>query len=72
VDDNIWPTNLIDIIQAIKKTPPRQPTRPEFSFKLMDKAAEKNYLTLMRKYGGRLTALLEAQQDSMAGYGSEF
>jgi hypothetical protein len=38
----------------------------------MDKAAEKNYSTLMRKYGGRLTALLEAQQDSMVGYGSEF
>jgi hypothetical protein len=26
----------------------------------------------MQKYGGRLAALLEAQQDSTAGYGSEF
>jgi hypothetical protein len=60
-NDKTWPTNLIDIIRAIKNTPPtpRQPTQPEFLFKLTDKAAEKNYLTLMQKYNGNLAASLE-------------
>jgi hypothetical protein len=46
-DDKVWPTNLINIIQAIKETPLQQPTQTEFSFKLTSKAAKKNYLTLM-------------------------
>jgi hypothetical protein len=70
VDDGSWPTNLIDIIRAIKK-PPQQPTQPEFLFELTDKAAEKNYLTLTQKYNGNLAALLEAQCKSTVGYGSE-
>jgi hypothetical protein len=71
-DGNVWPKNLIDIIRAIKQTPPRQPSRPEFSFKLSEKAAEKNFLLLMRKYGGSLAVALAAQKDSTVGYGSEF
>jgi hypothetical protein len=71
-DDNIWPTNLIEIIKAIKQIPPRQPSRPEFSFELTDEAAEKNFLILMRTYGGCLSDSLAAQQDSTVGYGSEF
>jgi hypothetical protein len=71
-DDNIWPTNLIEIIRAIKQIPPRQPSRQEFSFELSDEAAEKNFLILMRKYGGCLSDALAAQEDSMVGYGSEF
>jgi hypothetical protein len=71
-DDNIWLTNLIKIIRAVKKIPPRQPSQPKFSFELTDKAAEKNFLILMRKYGGRLSELLEAQQDLMVGYRLEF
>jgi hypothetical protein len=41
-------------------------------FDLTSKAAEKNYITLMRKYKGSLAALLEAQRDSTVGYGLEF
>ena len=52
--------------------PPQQPTPPEFSFELMNKAAEKNYLVLMHKYRGSLVSLLESQRDLTVGYGSEF
>ena len=61
VDEETWPTNLIDIIRAIKKIPPWKPTQPEFLFELTDEAAEKNYLTLMQKYNGDLAASLEVQ-----------
>jgi hypothetical protein len=71
-DDNIWPTNLIEIIRAIKQIPPRQPSRPEFSFELLEEAAEKNFRILMRKYGGPLSDALAAQEDLTVGYGSEF
>ena len=70
--DDIWPTNLIDIIRAIKNMPPRQPTPPEFSFDLSLEAAERNYMVLMHKYNGSLAASLESQRDSTVGYGSEF
>jgi hypothetical protein len=71
-NNNIWPTNLINIIRAIKKMPPRKPTSPEFSFKLKNKAAKQNYMVLMHKYKGSLAASLESQQNLTAGYGSEF
>jgi hypothetical protein len=71
-NDNIWPTNLIDIICAIKKTPPQKPTSPKFSFELRNKAAKQNYMVLMHKYKGNLVASLESQQNSPAGYGLEF
>jgi hypothetical protein len=51
---------------------PRQPTPPKFSFKLKNKAAKKNYLVLMHKYRGNLTALLESQRNSPVGYCLEF
>ena len=70
--DDIWPTNLIDIIRAIKNMPPRQPTPPEFSFDLSLEAAERNYMVLMHKYNGSLAASLESQRESTVGYGSEF
>ncbi len=41
-------------------------------FDLTSEAAKKNYLTLMRKYKGSLTASLEAQRNSTVGYGLEF
>ena len=72
IDGNIWPNNLIEIIRAIKQIPPRQSSRPEFSFELLEEAAEKNFLILMQKYGGRLNDALAAQKDSTVGYGSEF
>ena len=54
-DDKTWPTNLMDIIRAIKSMPPRCPTQPEFTFNLTPKAAAKNYLVLMKKYNGNAT-----------------
>ena len=71
-NNNIRPTNLIDIIHAIKKMPPQKPTPPEFSFKLTNKAAKQNYMVLMHKYKGSLAASLESQRDLMAGCGLEF
>jgi hypothetical protein len=71
-DNNIWPTNLIEIIKAVKQIPPRQLSQPEFSFELTDEAAKKNFLILMRTYGGCLSDSLAAQQDLMVGYGWEF
>ena len=71
-DDETWPTNLMDIIRAIKSMPPRRPTQPEFTFDLTPEAAAKNYLVLMKKYIGDLGALLEVQRNSIVGYGSEF
>jgi hypothetical protein len=52
--------------------PLQQPTPPEFSLELTNKAAKKNYLILMHKYRGNITALLESQRDLTAGYGLEF
>ena len=71
-NDDIWPTNLIDIIHAIKQMPPRKPTPSEFSFELTNEAAKRNYMVLMHKCKGSLAASLESQQDSTAGYRSEF
>ena len=65
--EDIWPSDLIDIIRAIIRIPPRQPTPPEFSFKLTNKAAKKNYLVLMHKYKGNLAASLESQRNSTVG-----
>lgn len=59
-------------LKAIKQIPPQQPSQPEFFFKLSEEAAEKNFLILMRKYGGSLADALAAQKDSTVGYGSEF
>ena len=71
-NEDIWPTNLIDIIRAINKMPPQKPTPPKFSFKPTSKAAKWKYMVLMHKYKGSLTASLESQQDTTVGYGFEF
>jgi len=71
-DDETWLTNLMAIIRAIKSMTPRRPTQPEFTFDLTPEAAAKNYLVLMKKYNGNLGALLEAQRNSIVGYGLEF
>ena len=61
----------MDIIRAIKTMSPCRPTQPEFTFNLTPEAAVKNYLVLMKKYNGNLGALLEAQRNSIVGYGLE-
>ena len=70
--DKIWPSNLIEIIRAIKTILPRRPTPPDFTFDLTREAAEQNYMLLMHKHKGSLAALLESQRGSTVGYSSEF
>ena len=62
----------MDIIHSIKTIPPCRPTQPEFTFNLTPEAAAKNCLVLMKKYNGDLGASLEAQCNSIVGYGLEF
>ncbi len=62
----------MDIIRTIKTMPPCHSTQPDFTFNLTPKAITKNYLVLMKKYNGNLGALLEAQCNSIVGYGLEF
>jgi hypothetical protein len=62
----------MDIIHAIKTMPPCRPTQPDFTFNLKTKAAVKNHLVLMKKYNDNRRVLLEAQRNSIVGYGSEF
>jgi hypothetical protein len=71
-DIETWLTNLMDIIRAINTMPLCRPTQPEFTFNLMPEAAAKNYPVLMKKYNGDLGASLEAQHNSIVGYGLEF
>ena len=42
LDNEIWLTNLMDIIRAIKSMTPCLPTQPEFTFDLTPEAAAKN------------------------------
>jgi hypothetical protein len=53
-------------------TPCRHPSKPIFEFDLSIEAAKKNYITLMRKFGGDLHKALHAQQGSPLQYDSEF
>ena len=70
---DIWPSNLIEIICAIKQMPPRWPASPYFTFDLTCEATKRNYMVLKKKHnGGSLAAALDSQQDSTVGYGSEF
>jgi hypothetical protein len=70
--DEIWPSNLIEIIRAIKTIPPRRPTPPNFTFDLTREAAKRIYMLLMHKHKGSLAASLESQRGSTVGYGLEF
>ncbi len=68
----IWPENLIQHLQDIMALPCQNPSKPLFEFDLSVEAAEKNYILLMRKFGGDLHRALHAQKDSPLSYGSEF
>jgi hypothetical protein len=60
-DDFIWPSNLIQLLQDIMALPCPNPSKPQFEFDLSVKAAEKNYILLMQKFGGDLHRALHAQ-----------
>ncbi len=67
-----WPSNLVDVIKTIVSKPSDRPTTPDFSFTFDMESAEKNYIILMKKYGGSLQRALEANSRSPLGIGSEF
>ena len=69
---NVWPPRLISILQKTMATPCRHPSKPIFEFDMSVKAAEKNFIILMRKFGGDLHEALHAQQGTPLQYGSEF
>ena len=71
-DDFIWPSNLIQLLQDIMALPCPNPSKPQFKFDLSVKAAEKNYILLIRKFGGDLHRALHAQKNLPLSYGSEF
>jgi hypothetical protein len=68
----VWPSNLISILQKIMATPCQPPTKPIFEFDLSIKAASKNYILLKHTFGGDLQRALDAQPNSPLQYGSEF
>ena len=69
---NVWPKDLMKLVKQVIELPIRKPDKPEFVFELTTEAAERNFLLLMKRYGGRLDLALKAQQDSPLGMGSEF
>ena len=71
-EETIWPPDLISILQKTMTTPCHHPSKLLFEFNMSVKAAEKNYIILMRKFGGDLHRALHAQQGSPLQYGSEF
>jgi hypothetical protein len=57
----IWPNNLISIMQKIMATPCPPPMKPIFKFDLSIEAAGKNYIFLKHTFGGDLQRALDAQ-----------
>jgi len=68
----VWPFDLVVRVRSILQLPIRQPSKPDFSFDLTMESAEKNFLILMKKYGGSLKAALDGKHKSHLGMGSEF
>jgi hypothetical protein len=68
----IWPNDLISILQKIMATPCQPPTKPIFKFDLSIEAASKNYILLKHTFGGDLQRALNAQPNSPLQYGSKF
>jgi hypothetical protein len=66
-----FPSDLIDIIQSIRKTVCPQLQQPNFFFELMPEAAKKNFLVL-KQHNMDLGQAITAQQDPPLGCGSEF
>jgi hypothetical protein len=70
---SVWPhVNLILTLQNIMATPCPHPSKPLFEFDLPVKAAEKNFILLMRKFGGDLHLTLHTQNGSRLSHGSKF
>ena len=67
-NQDVWPSDLISILQRIAELPCRQPSKPLFAFEFNLEAANKNFILLKRKFGGDLSEALLAQSDSPLGY----
>ena len=70
--NDVWPEDLVEIVQRVLDIPIRNPDKPEFAFEMTIEAAERNYPLLMQSYKGSLELALKAQQHSPLGMGSEF
>jgi hypothetical protein len=68
----IWPNNLISILQRIIATSCPPQTKPIFKFNPSIKAASKNYILLKHTFGGDLQRALDTQSNSPLQYGSKF
>jgi hypothetical protein len=68
----IWPNDLISILQKIMATPCQPPMKPIFEFDLSIEAASKNYILLKHTFGGDLQRALDAQPNSPLRHGSKF
>jgi hypothetical protein len=66
-----WPDNLIKIIKNIINVPCKTPAAQKLSFELLTMAASHN-LAILLKYNNGLNKELEANKNSLLGYGSEF
>ncbi len=64
---DVWPSDLISILQRIAELPCHQPSKPLFAFEFNLEAANKNFILLKRKFGGDLSEALLAQSDSPLG-----
>ena len=69
---DVWPDDLVELVQRVLEIPIRKPDKPEFAFEMTMEAAERNYLLLMQRYKVSLELALKAQQHSPLGMGSEF
>ncbi len=68
----IWPSDLIGIIDRITRLSIDKMEDHEFTFELSMKAANKNASILIDKYAGNLSDAIDANSRSILGYGSEF
>jgi hypothetical protein len=68
----IWPNNLISILQRIMATSCPPPTKPFFKFDPAINAASKNYILLKHTFGGDLQRALDTQPNLPLQYGSKF
>ena len=68
----IWPTDLIGIIDRITRLSIDRMEDHEFTFELSTEAANKNASILINKYAGNLSDAIDANSRSIIGYGSEF
>jgi hypothetical protein len=70
---SVWiHANLISTLQNKMATTCPHPLKPPFEFDLSVEAAEKNFISLTRKFGGDLHLTLHAQDGLPLSYGSEF